>query len=225
MRIVRTFRLALAAAAVIPALAGAQSTSPAPRVFSDSWFWGVKGGSTMFTTGASGNSKVSAPTVGAEWLITRTHTALYVSVEQAFFSNTAGVFDASAPGSVRAVDISDLRRYNAGVLFFPKQFGAVRPYAGLGLAINVIQSADPLGTYSNAASQQAVFEAVDEQSSRVAAVFTVGAQAQVQQRLSVFAQAATMPTRNNFLINGAANTFVLEAGVRFNLLGAIDPLK
>jgi hypothetical protein len=56
-------------------------------------------------------------------------------------------------------------------------------------------------------------------------VFTVGAQAQVQQRLSVFAQAATMPTRNNFLINGAANTFVLEAGVRFNLLGAIDPLK
>jgi outer membrane protein W len=225
MRIVRTFRLALAAAAILPALAGAQSTSQPPRVFADSWFWGAKGGSTMFTTGAQGTSKVSAPTIGAEWLITRTHTALYVSVEQAFFSNTAGVFDASAPGSVRSVDISDLRRYNAGVFFFPKQYGSVRPYAGLGLAINVIQNADPQGTYSSEDSQQLVFEAVDEQSSRVAAVFTLGAQAQVQQRLSVFAQAATMPTRRNFLINGASNTFVIEAGVRFNLIGAVESLK
>ena len=50
------------------------------------------------------------------------------------------------------------------------------------------------------------------------------ATAQVQ-RASLFAQVATMPTRNNFLINGAANTFMLEAGVRFNLLKAIDRLQ
>lgn len=225
MRIVRTFRLALAIAAVVPALVGAQGTSTTTRGFEDSWFWGAKGGSTMFTTGAGGSSKVNAPTVGVEWLITRTHAALYVSIEQAFFDNTAGVFDASAPGAVRAVNINDLRRYNAGLFLFPLEYGRLRPYAGLGVALNVIQNADPLGTYTSADAQQIVFATVDEQASRVAAVFTLGAQAQLQPRVSVFAQAATMPTRRNFLINGAANTFVFEAGVRFNVIGAIAALK
>lgn len=223
MRIARTFRLALAAAAVIPTLAGAQASN-APRTFNDSWFWGIKGGSTMFTTGANGDSKVNAATVGAEWVVTRSRAAVYLSVEQAFFDNTAGVFDASSVGSVRSVSISDLRRYNAGVYLFPIKHESFRPYAGLGLAINVIQNAEPQGTYSSVAAQDSVFSAVDEQSSRVSAVFTLGAQAKVMDRVWLFAQGVTMPTRRNFLINGAANTFVVEGGVRFNLLGAIEKL-
>lgn len=224
MRIARTFRLALAAAAVIPTLAGAQASN-APRTFNDSWFWGIKGGSTMFTTGANGDSKVNAATVGAEWVVTRTRAAVYLSVEQAFFDNTAGVFDASSAGSVRSVSISDLRRYNAGVYFFPIKHNTFHPYAGLGLAINVIQNAEPQGTYSSAASQDSVFSAVNDQSSKVSAVFTLGAQAQVANRISVFVQGSSMPTRRNFLINGAANTFVVEGGLRFNLLGAIEKLQ
>ncbi len=224
MRIVRTFRLALAVAAVVPALAGAQATSNARLGFDDSWFWGIRGGSTMFTTGAGGDSKVSAPTIGAEWLITRTRIAAYLAVEQAFFDNTAAVFDPSAAGSARPVDISDLRSYNAGVYFYPVRYGNLRPYAGLGLAINVIQNAEPRGTYTSEESQLAVFESVDEQSSRVSAVLTAGAQYQVG-RASLFGQVATMPTRRNFLINGAANTFVLQGGVRFNLLGAIERVQ
>lgn len=223
MRIARTFRLALAAAAVIPTLAGAQASN-APRTFNDSWFWGIKGGSTMFTTGANGDSKVNAATVGAEWVITRTRAAVYLSVEQAFFDNTAGVFDASSVGSVRSVSISDLRRYSAGVYLFPIKHESFRPYAGLGLAINVIQNAEPQGTYGSVAAQDSVFSAIDEQSSRVSAVFTLGAQAKVMDRVWLFAQGVTMPTRRNFLINGAANTFVVEGGVRFNLLGAIEKL-
>lgn len=221
MRIARTFRLVLAAAVVIPTLAGAQASN-APRTFNDSWFWGIKGGSTMFTTGANGDSKVNAATVGAEWLITRSRAAVYLSVEQAFFDNTAGVFDASAAGSVRSVSISDLRQYNAGVFFFPIKHEAFRPYAGLGLAINVIQNAEPQGTYTSVSAQDSVFSAIDEQSSRVSAVFTLGAQAKVMNRVWLFAQGATMPTRRNFLINGASHTFVLEGGIRFNLLGAIE---
>jgi len=229
MRIARSFRLAFATAILAPTLsaptmAEAQSPSRAPRGFEDSWFWGVKGGSTMFTTGPSGNEKVSAPTVGAEWIITRSRAALYLSVEQAFFDRTAGVFDPSSAGSVRPVDISDLRRYGAGIFLYPVRYGSIRPYGGLGLAINVIQNAEPEGTYSSEESQSAVFSAVDEQSSRVSAAFTLGVQAQVQ-RVSLFAQAVTMPTRSNFLINGSANTFVFEAGVRFNLLGAIERLQ
>lgn len=223
MRIARTFRLALAAAAVIPTLALAQASN-APRTFNDSWFWGIKGGSTMFTTGADGNTKVTAPSVGGEWLITRTHIGLYLSVEQSFFDETAGVYDASSVGSVRPVSISDLRRYSGGVYFFPFKTTAVRPYAGLGLAINVIQNAEPQGTYGSAAAQDSVFSAVDDQSSRVSSVFTLGAQAQIVNRVSFFAQASAIPTRRHFLINGSSNTFALEAGLRFNLLGAIDRL-
>lgn len=224
MRIVRFFRLTVAAAALTPLLAAAQAPAKAPRSFDDSWFWGVRGGSTMFTTGAAADAKVSAPTVGAEWMITRSRVALYAAVEQAFFDNTAGVFDATAAGSVRAVSISDLRSYNVGLYFFPLRYGNLRPYAGMGLAINVIQSAEPLGTYTSQATQQAIFDAVNEQSSRVSAAFTAGAQYQVG-RASLFGQVATMPTRRNFLINGAANTFVVQGGVRFNLLGAIEPLQ
>lgn len=225
MRIVRTFRLALAAGAFVPALVGAQAPSSAPRGFDNSWFWGVKGGSTMFTTGVDGSAKVNAPTVGGEWLITRTHVGLSLSVQQAFFDNTAAVFDATAPGSARAVNISDMRQYSASMYFFPLQYGKLRPYAGVGLALNVIQNADPLGTYTSSDAQTQVFTEVDDQSSRASAVFTLGGQLQLQPRISVFAQAATMPTRNNFLINGAANTFVFEAGLRFNVASAIESLK
>ena len=225
MRIARTFRLTLAVAAILPALAVAQAPSTAVRGFDDSWFWGIKGGSTMFTTGATGNHKINAPSVGAEWLITRSHVGLYLSVEQAFFDNTAGVFDLTSAGSVRSVNIGDLRSYNAGVYFFPMKYGNLRPYAGLGISINVIQNADPQGTYASAQVQEAVFTAVDEQSSRVSPAFTLGAQAQLAPRISLFGQVATMPTRRNFLINGAANTFVFEGGLRFNVAGAIEKLK
>ena len=130
----------------------------------------------------------------------------------------------ASAGSARAVNISDLRSYNAGMYFYPLRYGNLRPYAGLGLSINVIQNADPQGSYTSESAQETVFTSVDEQSSRVSAKFTLGAQYQLQ-RVSVFAQAATLPTRRNFLINGAANTFVLEAGLRFNLLGAIEKLQ
>ncbi|HEX4935709.1 MAG TPA: hypothetical protein VFV33_21160 [Gemmatimonadaceae bacterium] len=223
MRIVRTFRLALAAAVAIPVIAGAQGAASAPRDFDNSWFWGIKGGSTMFTTGASGSEKVSAPTIGGEWLITRKRMAVSLGVDQAFFDNTAAVFDPTSAGSARAVKIGDLRSYSAGVYFFPLKYGNLRPYAGLGLSINVIQNADPQGTYVDTDAQESVLVSVNDQSSRVSARFTLGAQYQLQ-RMAIFAQAATLPTRNNFLINGAANTFVLETGLRFNLLSAIEKL-
>jgi hypothetical protein len=33
-----------------------------------------------------------------------------------------------------------------------------------------------------------------------------------------------MPTRNRFLINGRSNTYLLEAGLRYNLVDAIEKL-
>lgn len=217
---IRNLAFALATA-VIPSLVSVQAQSNGSRPFENSWFWGLKGGLTSFSTGVAGSGQTTAPSIGGEWLITRTRVALYVSIDQTFFEKTANVFDGSHPGSLRPVEIEDMRRYNVGLFAFPLKFGVLRPYAGIGLAINVIQNAQPTGTFDTPERQDSVFRRVEDQSSRSSFVFTTGVQGQVG-RSSLFVQGSAMPTRNNFLLSGAANTFLVEAGVRFNLLGAIE---
>jgi opacity protein-like surface antigen len=202
MRTIRTLTAGLAFAALLPALAAAQAVPQKARSFTDSWYWGAKGG---------------------EWMITRTKIAMYVSVEQSFFNTQGGVFDPTSTGSVRIVDIKDSRRYNLQLFAFPKQFGALRPYAGLGYALIMIRDARPEGTFASTASQDSIFASVDDQSSRTAPVFTLGSQFDFQ-RAALFVQASTMATRNRFLINGKANTYLLEAGLRYNLVDAIEKL-
>jgi hypothetical protein len=219
MRISARFGLVLATA-VIPTLSSAQAGDDRTG-FDNSWFWGAKGGVTSFN---AGGGRVSAPTIGGEWLITRSKGALYISGEQSFFDETGGVFDQSVSGSVRSVNISDMRRYAIGLLAFPVTWGEIRPYAGLGLAINVIQSADPQGTYVNTETQTVVFDRVAEQTSKVSAVMTAGAQLQFG-RAAVFGQVSSMPTRANFLLSGSNYTFVLEGGIRYNLASAIESLR
>ncbi len=222
MRNVRRFGLGFLMA-LVPALVTAQQAATNSRTnFDDSWYWGIRGGMTSFDAGAG---RVSAPSVGGEWLITRTKGALYVAVDQSFFDEQAGLFDPSAPGSVRVVDVSDMRRYSMGLLAFPIVIGnSLRPYAGVGLSINVIQNAEPLGTYADTGSQNTVFRNLHEQTSKISAVFTGGAMYQIG-RAAIFGQASAMPTRSNFLLNGASHTFMFEGGIRYNLSTAIDRLR
>ena len=220
MRSIRTLTAGLAWAALVPALAGAQTAPQKLRSFTDSWYWGAKGGVSMFGAVAE---DINAPTVGGEWLITRTRVAMYVSVEQAFFDTQGAVFDASSPGSARIVDIKDSRRYNAQLFAFPKRYGAFRPYAGLGFALISIRDAQPEGTFVSPASQDSVLSMVNDASSRTTPVFTLGGQFDFQ-RSAVFVQATAMPTKNRFLINGKSSTYLLEAGLRYNLTDAIEKL-
>src|SRR4029453_13052892 len=171
MRLIRTLTAGLACAALLPAMAAAQAAPQKLRSFTDSWYWGAKGGVSMFGAVAE---DINAPTFGGEWLITRTPVAMYVSVEQSFFDTQGAVFDASSPGSARIVDIKDSRRYNAQLFAFPKQYGAFRPYAGLGFALISIREANPEGTFANAASQDSILADVDASSSRTTPVFTLG---------------------------------------------------
>lgn len=220
MRIVRKLGFTLLVA-IVPTVAGAQAAHPR-TAFEDSWYWGAKGGIASFDP--NGGGRVNASSVGAEWLITRTRAGLYVSVDQAFFDEVAGVYDPTVQGSVRPVSISDLRRYSAGLLAFPIAHNNIRPYLGIGLSVNVIQNADPRGTFVSTASQDSVFNSVNELTSKVSAVFTGGAQVNFG-RIALFGQASAMPTRNNFLFSGASHTFVIEAGLRYNLARAIEQLK
>src|SRR5215204_1598749 len=198
MRTIRTLTVGLACAALLPAIAAAQQVPQKARSFTDSWYWGAKGGVSMFGAAAE---DISAPTVGGEWMITRTRVAMYVSVEQAFFETQGGVFDPTSVGSVRIVDIKDSRRYNAQLFAFPKQFGSFRPYAGLGYALIMIRDAQLEGTFTSPASQDSVSRDVDDRSSRTTPVFTLGGQFDFQ-RTAVFVQASrlasvtTWPTRS-----------------------------
>lgn len=224
MRIVRKLGYTLLMAAV-PVVANAQqkaAPTSSRTEFQDSWYWGVKGGMASFDPNGAG--RVSATAVGAEWMITRSRAALYVSVDQSFFDETAGIFDPSVQGSVRPVAISDLRRYSASLFAFPANWSGLRPYLGVGLSINVIQNADPKGTFLTQDSQTSVFEQVNELTSKVSPTFTAGAQVNAG-RFALFGQASAMPTRNNFLISGGSHTFVFEGGLRFNLASAIEQLK
>jgi hypothetical protein len=219
MRMVRT-AAALAGLTLLPSLLFAQSNGSSNGM-KDSWFWGINGGAMLFNAGFDEDVMVTAPSVGGEWLITRTNVALRVSVAQAFFEEQSAIFDPTVSGSVRPVDVKDWRRYAAELYFMPSGDRSLVPYAGFGLALNVLQSATPAGSFSSEESLEEVFTLVDEFSTRASLMFTLGTQVRVG-RSGVFVQASAMPTRNQFLLNRSNYTFGLEAGIRYNVGSAIE---
>jgi hypothetical protein len=211
---------ALAGLTLLPSLLFAQSNGSSNGM-KDSWFWGINGGAMIFNAGFDEDVMVTAPSVGGEWLITRTNVALRVSVAQAFFEEQSAIFDPTVSGSVRPVDVKDWRRYAAELYFMPSGDRSLVPYAGFGLALNVLQSATPAGSFSSEESLEEVFTLVDEFSTRASLMFTLGTQVRVG-RSGVFVQASAMPTRNQFLLNRSNYTIGHEAGIRYNVGSAIE---
>ena len=216
MRSVRWSLSGLALVALLPAVGAAQSG----RNFKDSWFWGVKAGTLSFST--NGVRNVTAPLIGGEWLITRSRAALYISLEQAFFNKRAIL--ATFDGDLIDVGIKDMQRVSAAMLAFPgKQrsmgvLAGVRPYGGLGLALNFIRSATVRDTIPGN-SITLVERTIENRKSAASLLGILGAQAQYR-RLSVFVQGTFMPTRE-FLLDERA-TYSIEGGIRYNFGTSID---
>ena len=220
MRTVRWMTSALALTLLLPAAGAAQMQSQS-RHFTDSWFWGAKFGLMNFSTSSAGSTV--APLIGGEWLITRSRGALYLSVDQAFFSSHTQVFDnIDVPIDV---NIKDLRRYTAAALAFPGVWKGVRPYAGAGFALNLIQHATLRDANEITDDDQFAFvgQQVQDQKSRISFLMMGGVQFQYR-RVSVFGQASYMPSRANFLLNDRS-TYFLEGGVRYNFGPASDRPK
>jgi hypothetical protein len=215
MRQIRTLAAGLGVLAMLPAAASAQSG----RLFENSWFWGAKvGGLTFWTTRVQ---HAFAPLVGGEWLITRSRAALYLSADQSIFNEQSTVKDTLVAGGNRTVNISDNRRYTMALLAFPRSVLGFRAYGGLGFSFNIIQTATATGTFASQAQADTINLAVENQRSRVSPVFIGGMQAQYQ-RFSIFGQASMMQTRGNFLFNNNGNSYVMEAGVRWNMGSAVE---
>ena len=212
MRTTRWFIGGLVYAASLSATASAQQS----RYFDDSWFWGVKSGVATFSPTLGGNE--TAATFGGEWLITRTRGGLYVSFDQANVSTTSAVVDANSTDKVRPVSVDKLRRIGAAALAFPKRFGRFRPYAGLGLSIDLVGDASPLVGAQGDSVDAAVFDRIEERRSQAGVLGMAGVQMQFE-RLALFAQASVVPAQSNFLLGNNVLGF-FEGGVRYNFGGS-----
>src|SRR5687768_6659157 len=188
MRMVRTVAATFAGMMLVPAIAFAQANTQAAPA-RDAWYWGINGGAMMFNAGYDSEQSIVAPSVGGEWLIMRQRFALRIAIQQAFFEEQSAVYDPTVAGAARPVDVKDWRRYAVEVYAMPQGDRFLLPYAGVGVALNVLQNATPQGSFVSQESLDQVYTDVDEFSSRASLVGTLGAQANFG-RSAVFVQAS-----------------------------------
>jgi hypothetical protein len=212
MRTVRWLSLGFALATVLASQAMAQEG----RHFKNAWFWGAKTGFTSFSTDRVQNAV--APSIGVEWLITRTRGGLYVSVDQSFFNEETTIYT-SAYGPHR-IGMENMRRVTIAGLAFPFSIGTLRPYGGLGLAMNFIQNVTPLDPFTSQDQQVIVSRQAMDTKDRAAMIAMVGVQLQYL-RFSAFGQAAIMPAQARFMMNSRP-VYHLEGGIRWNVGSSID---
>lgn len=206
--------LTLAAFGVVGAAeAGAQK-----RTFQDSWFWGVKGGGMLYSTRRVNNSV--APSVGAEWLITRTRAALNISASQYFFDDASAIDDDANPVTGRTVTLENMRNVSASVFVFPRTFGFLRPYGGAGLNFNLISRVNAQGTFTSVDQRDSVRSRLQESRTGVIPLLTAGAMTQFR-GVNFFLQGGFSPAKTTFLFN-TDNTYFFEAGIRYNAGSAIE---
>jgi hypothetical protein len=208
MRTTRWLIAGLICSASLSATASAQQS----RNFDDAWFWGVKSGVATFSPTLGGNE--TAATYGAEWLITRTRGGLYVSFDQANVSTVSAVIDANTSDGFRPVTVDKLRRIGFAALAFPKRFGRLRPYAGLGLSVDVVGSATPQLTAKENGVDDAVSQRIDANRSQAGVLGMAGLQVQFE-RLAIFGQASVVGGQSSFLLGNSPLGF-FEGGVRYN---------
>jgi hypothetical protein len=213
MQKLRAVAMALAAVTVVSASGNAQEM----RNFDNSWFWGFKSGINTFS--APGHGNTSTVNLGIDWLITRTRGGLYVSGEQSIFKRDVDIFDATSNTGERTVQVSDMRRITVAGLAFPKHFGGITPYGGVGYTIAVLGDAKIRVDSANTFPNNSFVDLVDQARSRSAVVGIVGVQIQTK-RAAIFAQESMIPSNTNFLFSSVMSFF--EFGVRYNFGTSID---
>ncbi|HEY3133033.1 MAG TPA: hypothetical protein VGJ47_00260 [Gemmatimonadaceae bacterium] len=209
----RAVIVALVATLVVSASASAQEM----RNFDNSWFWGFKSGVNTFSVPGHGNT--STVDFGIDWLITRTKGGLYVSGNQSIFERDLEFFDQASTTGQRTVRVNDMRRVSVAAVVFPKHFGGITPYGGVGYTIAVLGDARVFVDSANTFPTNAFLDEVDRERSRSAVMGMVGVQIQTR-RAAIFAQETLLPSSSTFLFSSVLNFF--EFGVRWNFGSSID---
>src|SRR3954469_21762145 len=213
MQKLRAVVVAVVSTLVVSASAHAQGI----KNFDNSWFGGFKSGINMFSVPGHGNT--STVDLGIDWMITRSKGGLYVSGNQSIFQRDLTVFDESGPNGQRTVRVNDLRRISFAALVFPKHFGGITPYGGLGYTLAVLGDARVFVDSASSFPSNAFFDQIDQARSRSAVMAIAGLQIQLS-RLAVFGQETVLPSNPSFLFPSVLNFF--EFGVRINFGSSID---
>jgi hypothetical protein len=208
---------AVAVALVATMVASASASGQGMRNFDNSWFWGFKTGVNTFS--APGHGNTSTADFGIDWMITRVKGGLYVSGNQSIFQRDVELSDQASNTGQRTVRVNDMRRLTFAAVAFPKHFGGITPYGGLGYMLAVLGDArvgiDSVNTFPN----NAFFDKVDERRSRGAVLGMLGVQIQTK-RAAIFAQETMLPSNATFLFPSVLSFF--EFGVRYNFGSSID---
>jgi hypothetical protein len=213
MQKLRAVFVAAAVTVVVSGSARAQEN----RNFDNSWFWGFKSGINTFSVPGHGNT--STVDLGIDWVITRSKGGLYVSGNQSVFQRDMEFLDPSSKTGQRTVRVNDMRRITLGALAFPKHFGGITPYAGLGYTITVLGDARVFVDSANTYPSNAFLDEVERERSRSAVVGIGGVQIQAS-RMAIFAQETIVPSNPSFLFSSVLNFF--EFGIRLNFGSSID---
>jgi len=214
MQKLRAVAVALVATFVVSTSADAQVR----RNFDNSWFWGFKSGVNTFSL-PNGGGNTSTVDLGIDWLITRTKGGLYVSGNQSVFERDIDVFDQASTTGQRRVRVNDLRRITFAGLAFPKHFGGITPYGGVGYTLAVLGDARIFVDSTNTFPNNAFIDRVESLRSRSSILAMGGVQIQTK-RAAIFAQETLLPSTRNFLFTSVLSFF--EFGVRYNFGSAID---
>lgn len=212
MQKLRAVAVALVATVVVSASANAQH-----RNFDDSWFWGFKTGINTFSVPGHGNT--STVDLGIDWMITRTKGGLYVSANQSIFERDLEFVDPASSTGQRTVRVNDMRRLSVAGVAFPKHFGGITPYVGLGYTLAILGDARISVDSTNTFPDNSFLDAVESARSRSAVLGMAGVQIQTR-RAAIFAQETMLPSNNRFLFSSVLSFF--EFGVRYNFGSSID---
>jgi hypothetical protein len=213
MQKLRAVAVAVVATFVVSASASAQEM----KNFDNSWFWGFKSGINSFAVPGHGNT--STVDLGVDWVITRTRGGLYVSANQSVFERDLEFLDPTSNTGQRTIRVNDMRRITVAGLAFPKHFGGITPYAGLGFMIAVLGDARIFVDSANTFPTNSFLDEVERERSRSTAMVMGGVQIQTK-RAAIFGQETLIPSNNSFLFRSVLNFF--EFGIRINFGSSID---
>ena len=208
---------AVAVAVIATVVASTQANAQSSRNFEDSWFWGAKAGINTFSRPGFGNT--STANLGIDWLITRKKGGLYVSGDQSIFEKNVVIADQAASSGSRTVQVNDLRRLTFAGVAFPKRFGGITPYGGIGYMIAVAGDARIQVDSAGPPPTNAFIDDVDQLRSRGSVLGMLGIQMQTR-RAALFVQETLLPSNRGFMFPSVLSFF--EFGVRYNFGTSID---
>jgi hypothetical protein len=214
----RLFLTMITLGAVLAPVATAAQEPRQP--WQDSWYWGAYAGGASFRTTIA---RTTAPTVGAEWFITRSDVAVRIFAEQSSFTGATQLTIAGM-AAPRLVAMADLKRVGFSVAMFTPSFGNVRPYVDLGYALNVMTSArDSVASYASTAQRDSVLQAINTAKSSGKIFASLGAMITMG-KMAPFAQITLMPTKGDgkSLLNGDGFAYLLAAGLRYNFGRSVE---